>query len=59
MICPYMEKLEVWEYTQKVASIIQNIGFQANHDKTQVQSKVKYSDMVLGQRNGDTGISKG
>lgn len=59
MICQYTEKLNVWEYTQEVASITQNIGFKANQDKTQVQSKVKYSVIVLGQRNGHAGISKG
>lgn len=35
------------------------IDFKAHRDKTQVQSKVKYSVLVLGQRNGDAGISKG
>lgn len=48
MICQYREKLNVWEYTQKVASMTQNIGFKAHHDKTQVQSKVKYSVIILG-----------
>lgn len=48
MICQYREKLKVWEYTQKIASITQNTGFKAHNDKTQVKSKLKYSVIILG-----------
>lgn len=69
MICQHMEKQKVWEYAQEVTSITQNIGFKDNHDKIQVHrlqgsswqnsgTKVKYSVIVLGWRNGDAGISK-
>lgn len=48
MMCQYMEKPKVWEYTQEVDRITQNTGFRANHDKIQTQSKVKYSVIVSG-----------
>lgn len=44
-------ELKVQEYTQEIISITQNTSFKASNDENQsVQSEVKYSGIVLGQK---------